>query len=120
MPRSSKKSSTPNFENALGELETLVETMEQGELSLEESVKHYERGIALLKQCHQALRQAEQTVMKLSGEGDEEQNRMEDSHRCGSRRRGVSECGDGFESGRWAGRCRLPQERPVGRLPGNL
>ncbi len=63
MARRSKK--TPDFEAALDELEKLVETMEQGDLSLEESLKQFERGIQLTRSCQQALREAEQKVQVL-------------------------------------------------------
>jgi len=52
----------PDFETALKELETLVEQMEQGELSLEESLSHFERGVKLSRSCQQALQAAEQKV----------------------------------------------------------
>jgi exodeoxyribonuclease VII small subunit len=52
----------PDFETALRELETLVEKMEQGDLSLEESLNHFERGVTLSKTCQQALKAAEQKV----------------------------------------------------------
>jgi exodeoxyribonuclease VII small subunit len=54
-----------DFEQALQELEQLVEQMEEGELSLEESLKHFERGIALTRSCQQALQAAEQKVQIL-------------------------------------------------------
>ena len=52
----------PDFENALKELETLVETMEKGDLSLEDSLSHFERGVQLSRTCQQALKDAEQKV----------------------------------------------------------
>ena len=52
----------PDFESALRELESLVEKMEQGDLSLEDSLKHFERGVILSRTCQQALRVAEQKV----------------------------------------------------------
>ena len=52
----------PDFERALQELETLVEKMEQGELSLEDSLQHFERGVNLSRTCQQALKAAEQKV----------------------------------------------------------
>ena len=52
----------PDFETALQELETLVEKMEQGELSLEDSLSHFERGVKLSRTCQQALKAAEQKV----------------------------------------------------------
>ena len=54
-----------NFEKSLQELETLVEQMEKGELSLEDSLKHFERGIELTRSCQAALRLAEQKVEQL-------------------------------------------------------
>ena len=50
---------TPNFEKGLTDLEALVEEMEQGKLSLEESLKRFEKGIALSSECQQALQSAE-------------------------------------------------------------
>ena len=61
-----KKTKTSSFEEALSELEALVESMEQGELPLEESLKSFERGIALTRTCQQALKAAEQKVEILS------------------------------------------------------
>jgi len=57
---------TDNFEAALAELETLVSRMEDGDLSLEESLDAFENGIKLTRQCQQALQQAELKVQKLS------------------------------------------------------
>jgi exodeoxyribonuclease VII small subunit len=62
-----KKTNSINFEKTLAELEQLVETMEKGDLSLEESLKHFERGIVLTKTCQQALSEAEQKVSILLG-----------------------------------------------------
>jgi len=57
-----KEPESPDFEAALAELEKLVETLEQGDLSLEASLEHFERGVALTRQCQKALRDAEQKV----------------------------------------------------------
>ena len=54
-----------NFEKSLTELETLVEDMEQGDLSLEESLKCFEKGIGLTTDCQQALQSAELKVQEL-------------------------------------------------------
>jgi exodeoxyribonuclease VII small subunit len=62
MPR---KKNLNQFEDALQELEQLVEQMEQGELSLEESLKSFERGIKLTRTCQTALQEAEQKVQIL-------------------------------------------------------
>ncbi len=68
--KAARKSAAPDFESALKELETLVERMEEGESSLEDSLKDFERGIELTRQCQQALKTAEQKVQQLIGEGD--------------------------------------------------
>ncbi len=57
-----KKQLSVDLEKALAELEGVVTRMEQGELSLEESLKHYERGVILRRSCQQALNEAEQKV----------------------------------------------------------
>lgn len=59
------KKTPPSFEKALEELEHIIEQMEQGEISLEESLKSFERGIHLTRTCQQALRNAEQKVQQL-------------------------------------------------------
>ena len=61
-----KKRETPSFEEALGQLEALVEQMEAGDLSLEESLAAFERGVALTRTCEQALKTAEQRVEILT------------------------------------------------------
>lgn len=60
------ENSEPSFEQALSELESLVETLEQGDLSLEESLNSFERGVALTRTCQLALKEAEQKVQILS------------------------------------------------------
>lgn len=60
-----KKLTAINFESSLEELERLVEQMEKGELTLEDSLKHFERGIELTRACQSALQLAEQRVEKL-------------------------------------------------------
>jgi|TARA_B110000977_G_scaffold170046_1_gene220450 exodeoxyribonuclease VII small subunit len=54
-----------NFEASLAELETLVQQMEQGDLTLEDSLAAFERGISLTRGCQMALAQAEQKVNVL-------------------------------------------------------
>ena len=54
------------FENSLDELEQLVARMEQGDQSLDDSLKSFERGIALFRNCQSALEQAELRVKLLS------------------------------------------------------
>ena len=55
-----------HFEQSLDELEQLVEKMEPGDLSLEESLAAYERGVGLYRRCQTALEQAELRVRLLS------------------------------------------------------
>ena len=54
-----------DFEKSLDELEQLVSRMEHGELSLDDSLKSFERGIALYRNCQSALEQAELRVKQL-------------------------------------------------------
>ena len=67
-----KKQSIPDFEASLAELESIVQRLEQGELPLEESLRHFERGVALTRNCQKALRQAEQKIRVLSKGADGE------------------------------------------------
>ena len=53
------------FEQSLEKLEKLVERMEEGDLSLEDSLKNFEEGIKLTRECQQALASAEQRVKML-------------------------------------------------------
>tara|TARA_A100001037_G_scaffold284396_1_gene290765 strand:- start:356 stop:598 length:243 start_codon:yes stop_codon:yes gene_type:complete len=62
----SRKAKGASFEKALEEFEKLVESMEEGELSLEESVKKYERGMELARICQTSLDEAEQRIKILS------------------------------------------------------
>lgn len=61
---------TPDFEQSLSELQTLVERLESGTLSLEESLGAFEQGIRLTRDCQAALGRAEQKVQQLLGEGE--------------------------------------------------
>ena len=53
------------FEAAMQELEALVTRMEQGDRSLEDALKDFERGVELTRQCQTALLEAEQKVQQL-------------------------------------------------------
>jgi exodeoxyribonuclease VII small subunit len=61
-----------NFEDAMKELEAIVDKMEHGEFNLEESIKQFEQGVSLTKKCQEALREAEQKVSQLSVNGDDD------------------------------------------------
>ncbi len=63
----SNDTETPDFETALKTLETLVERMERGELTLEQSLECFEQGIRLTRECQKALAEAEQRVEILMG-----------------------------------------------------
>jgi len=63
-------SAVADFEKSLDELEQLVQRMEQGELSLDDSLKAYERGVALYRRCQTALEQAELKVRLLADPAD--------------------------------------------------
>ncbi|MEO7727578.1 MAG: exodeoxyribonuclease VII small subunit [Burkholderiales bacterium] len=65
MPKTAKAESEPTFESALAELETIVARMEDGQLSLEQSLAAYKRGAELLKQCQAQLADAQQQVKVL-------------------------------------------------------
>jgi len=54
-----------DYEAAVTELESLVERLEQGDISLEESLKLYESGVLLTRDCQEALNAAEQKVQML-------------------------------------------------------
>lgn len=65
IPVADEETSRGSFEDALTELERIVEQMESGELSLEESLAAFERGVKLTRECQQALSKAEQKVSAL-------------------------------------------------------
>ena len=57
-----------DFNKGLAELEVIINKMESGDLGLEDSLKYFEKGVKLHRQCHKALTQAEQRVKILSEE----------------------------------------------------
>ena len=63
-----KKAGGFDFEQALEDLEELVSAMEQGDLSLEDSLQAFEKGIKLTRECQTALKNAEQKVQVLINE----------------------------------------------------
>ncbi len=62
--------SIADFEKSLDELEKLVRDLEQGELSLEQSLAAFERGVKLTRECQSALKSAEQRVEQLVQNSD--------------------------------------------------
>jgi len=91
----------PTFEQSLGELERIVNSLEDGGIGLEESLALYEKGVGLLKQCYVQLRQAEQRIQVLIGvDGDNQPQTEPFAHQASApekrpgRRRGAKASGD--------------------------
>ncbi len=59
------KNTTASFENTLSELEDIVNTLETGDVSLQDAMEKFEKGVALSNQCQQALSDAEAKVQIL-------------------------------------------------------
>ena len=59
-----------SYEEALGELERIVEEVEQGKIGLEESIAKYEEGMKLIKHCRGMLDAAEKKIEVISKEAD--------------------------------------------------
>lgn len=60
-----QQASPARFEQALAELEQLVEQLESGDLTLEDSLTQFERGVGLARECRESLQAAEQKVQIL-------------------------------------------------------
>ncbi len=70
-PQPGKSSKPPTFEASVSELQEIVGQLEDGSLALEESMRQFERGVALLRSCYQVLENAEQRIEILtSPDGD--------------------------------------------------
>ena len=69
---SKKTTADPDFEKTLSELEKLVVDLEDGNLSLDESLAGFKRGVELTRQCQTVLDHAQQTVEQLMDPEDEE------------------------------------------------
>lgn len=67
-----------NFEQSLANLELIVKELEKGELSLEDSLKQFEKGIQLSRLCQDVLQQAEQKIELLSAQNLQGQSTGED------------------------------------------
>lgn len=65
------------YEQAVDELESIIQRIESGDIGLEDSIRHYERGSALLKHCRTILGQAEQRIQTLDAAAleDEQPNK---------------------------------------------
>lgn len=73
-----KTEAGPDFEKTLAELEKLVLNLEEGDLSLDESLSGFKHGIELTKQCQSVLNNAQQTVEQLTNTDDEDSLKMFD------------------------------------------
>ncbi len=72
MPNKKTKKKLPSdFESAMQALESLVTQMEEGKMTLEESLNAFEEGVQLTRICQKILKQAEQRVIELSPDGAE-------------------------------------------------
>lgn len=75
------KNGVTHFETALEDLEKIVEQLETGDLSLKESLQHFERGVKLARECQTTLKEAELKVSRLmeeeTGEKEPEDNEDE-------------------------------------------
>jgi exodeoxyribonuclease VII small subunit len=104
-PDSARDAERPTFESALASLAEIVHQLEQGELSLSESLARYEQGVRLLRECYDQLESAERRVELLRGfnaRGEAvtapfEETAMELDEKADARgmRRGVSARGTG-------------------------
>src|SRR5262249_42977647 len=66
-PMTESRRPRPDLEKTLAELERIVNSLESGELPLEKSLKEFERGVRLSRECQTALRDAEKKVQILMG-----------------------------------------------------
>ena len=98
---------TKSFESMMERLEELVEKLEGGNLSLEDSIKSFEEGMNLVKQCSSVLQEAEQRIQKLTRDADGKPV-VEGGREGGSREGGVRES---------AGRSRREQNDVEDELP---
>jgi exodeoxyribonuclease VII small subunit len=76
MAKSKREPRRVNFEDALVELEKIVDDLERGDIGLDESMAAYEKGVKVLKQCQDILAKAEKRIAILSGK-DAEGNPIE-------------------------------------------
>jgi len=71
-PEAEDAETSMSYEQALAELESLIDRIERGEIGLEESLAEYRRGAALLKRCRGILETAEQQIEQLTADGSED------------------------------------------------
>ena len=64
------KKNTTDFESSIKKLEAIVEKLEEGDLDLDTSLKSFEEGVALVKECQKIISEAELKVNKLLDSGE--------------------------------------------------
>jgi len=64
------KKNTADFESSIKKLEAIVENLEEGDLNLDTSLKSFEEGVALVKECQKIISEAELKVNKLLDSGE--------------------------------------------------
>lgn len=95
MPQKTRKiSKSTSFEDALAELEGIVQTLESGEQSLEASLEQFERGVSLSRHCQESLISAEQKVSKLLNDDTLEPFRIGNSTGIGANESGTGSVAD--------------------------
>lgn len=62
-----------SFEEAMKELESIVAALERGDVSLDESLKLYERGVGLVREANRLLSDAKEKIISVSGEPNDKQ-----------------------------------------------
>ncbi|MGI9516228.1 MAG: exodeoxyribonuclease VII small subunit [Pirellulaceae bacterium] len=65
-PAANNDDQKPSFEDSLAELEKIVGELEAGQLPLSDSIERYEKGVKLLKRCHQTLEQVQRKIEVLT------------------------------------------------------
>lgn len=68
--RAGDDAASPTFETMMQRLQELVGTLERGNLSLEESIRSFEEGVALVKRCTEILDHAERRIQKLTRDAE--------------------------------------------------
>lgn len=82
MSKKTTQSADPisHFETSLAELESLVAQLEAGEMSLDDSLQAFEKGVSLTKQCQSALKTAELRIQQLVEDKETGEERLEPMH----------------------------------------
>ncbi|TFG86737.1 MAG: exodeoxyribonuclease VII small subunit [Chromatiales bacterium] len=79
-PRHKPSAKGVDLEKSLADLEAIVEQLESGDLPLERSLKEFERGVRLSRECQGALKDAEQRVQVLMGDELQDFSNAGDEH----------------------------------------